>query len=279
MATAAPPASGAPNTLDAEALWYRLRGCVPNLVVLPEVDSTHAMAVRLVSSFSRDEEAELDDTVILTHSQTAGQGRDGRLWQSPPGGLYLTWLRSGIAAELLPLLPVCTAVAGLDALAATGIDTAVIKWPNDLLIDAHKVGGCLAHARSGPRSWGVVSLGLNLTAVPPVPGAPAHPPTSVQAQLEPSGSPLDLLAVVPNAVHGFVSGLERALTAPPAALQRWRDRLIHNQGDAMTVRRADGSVITGLFRGTTEHGLLRLEHNGRELEVAAGDVVDTEATG
>ncbi len=274
MASHARPASDASDTLDVEKLWRRLRTSVRNIVALPEVDSTHAMGIRLVDSFAADEEAALEPTLILAGSQTAGQGRDGRTWQSPVGGLYLTWLRSGLSSSLLQLLPVCTAVAGLDALAASGIDGAAVKWPNDLLVDGHKVGGCLVHVRSGAATWVVVSIGINLTSQPELNDSPAYPPTSVETQLSGTHGSLDLGRTIPSAVRAFADSLHDALVDPTRSLTRWRQALVHRVGETITIRRSRASTISGTFLGTTEQGILRVRHNDEELQIAAGDVID-----
>jgi biotin-(acetyl-CoA carboxylase) ligase len=58
-----------------------------------EVDSTNLVAARLVASWGEDDEgARLADTLVLAGRQSGGRGRGGKVWVSPAGGLYASWL-------------------------------------------------------------------------------------------------------------------------------------------------------------------------------------------
>lgn len=89
-------------------------------------------------------------TVVMATAQSSGRGQRGRLWQSPPGGLYLS-----LALE--PDWPV-THAAQLTCLSAWGITTALnnlglpiqIKWPNDLFFEGKKLGGILTETKVTP---------------------------------------------------------------------------------------------------------------------------------
>ena len=86
-------------------------------------------------------------TVVIAKAQSSGRGQRGRIWHSPPGGLYLS-----LALE--PDWPV-THAAQLTCLSAWGIATALnnlglpvqIKWPNDLFFEGKKLGGILTETK------------------------------------------------------------------------------------------------------------------------------------
>ena len=86
-------------------------------------------------------------TVVIAKAQSSGRGQRGRIWHSPPGGLYLS-----LALE--PNWPV-THAAQLTCLSAWGIATALnnlglpiqIKWPNDLFFEGKKLGGILTETK------------------------------------------------------------------------------------------------------------------------------------
>ncbi len=103
------------------------------------------------------------DLVLIAELQTTGKGRRGRVWTAPPGaGLTMSVLldtpevplsrRSWIGAiGGLCLVHAVTTVTGLSA---------VVKWPNDLLVDGRKSAGLLAEATGG----GVIlGMGLNVS--------------------------------------------------------------------------------------------------------------------
>lgn len=112
-------------------------------------------------------------SLCLCEEQTAGRGRLGRSWVSPPGaGLWQSLLlRPDLPPERAPLLTFCAALAMSDALRKTaGID-ARIKWPNDLVCGGKKICGILLEAAMEAErvDWVVIGVGLNVRpeAVPP----------------------------------------------------------------------------------------------------------------
>ena len=112
-----------------------------------------------------------EGTVLIAGEQTAGRGRMGRSFYSPPGsGLYLSLLlRPQLPAAEAVRLTACAAVAVAEAVEAlSGLETQ-IKWVNDVLIGGKKICGILTEGsldiESGRLSWAVVGIGVN-TAVP-----------------------------------------------------------------------------------------------------------------
>lgn len=100
-----------------------------------------------------------EGTCVWAERQTAGRGRSGRAWVSPPGGVYLSViLRPSRPSVELPQL---TLVAGLAAAEAihelTGLPAA-IRWPNDVLLHDRKLVGILTEARHSA----VIGLGINV---------------------------------------------------------------------------------------------------------------------
>ncbi|GLQ49371.1 biotin--[acetyl-CoA-carboxylase] ligase [Dyella flava] len=111
-----------------------------------------------------------DFSIVMAETQTAGRGRRGRTWLSPPGlNLYVSCLKrfeAGFAA--LSGLSLATGVIVLRALHALGIDGARLKWPNDVLADGGKLAGILVELSGeyqGPCA-AIVGIGLNLRLTP-----------------------------------------------------------------------------------------------------------------
>src|SRR4051795_12491243 len=96
-------------------------------------------------------------TLVTAAEQTAGRGRQGRSWVTPPGTAIAA---SVVLREFDDLLPLR---AGL-AVADLAGDSALVKWPNDVLLDGRKVAGILVEARAP--DWAVVGIGVNVTGVP-----------------------------------------------------------------------------------------------------------------
>lgn len=93
-------------------------------------------------------------TLVTADEQSAGRGRQGRVWTAPARSAVLMSL---VLRELDELLPIAAAVAVAEALPAG----AAIKWPNDVWIDRRKVAGVLIEARPQD-GWAVIGVGLNV---------------------------------------------------------------------------------------------------------------------
>jgi BirA family biotin operon repressor/biotin-[acetyl-CoA-carboxylase] ligase len=125
-----------------------------------ETGSTNSDAVALATAGAPH------GTLVTAGAQHAGRGRQGREWTAPPGQALLMSVVLRSFDELLPLR------AGLAAAEAAG-PRALVKWPNDVLLDGRKVGGVLAEAfpRAGSA---VVGVGINVAvqpgSLPPVVG-------------------------------------------------------------------------------------------------------------
>src|SRR5688572_27863023 len=89
--------------------------------------------------------------VVAADQQTAGRGRRGSTWVSPPGaGLYFSFvarLRDFGATARTPALSLLTLAAGVgvrEGVADASGLRADLKWPNDLLVGTRKLAGILA---------------------------------------------------------------------------------------------------------------------------------------
>jgi BirA family biotin operon repressor/biotin-[acetyl-CoA-carboxylase] ligase len=126
---------------------------------------------------------------VLAMRQTRGRGRRGRRWSSCAGNLHLSalFLLDGRCRDILPFIPLGTALAAVRVLASHTRETVGVKWPNDLMLGDRKCGGILAESRSTSGAAVipvVVGIGLNLNAKPGdfpealrgIAGVPAPPP-------------------------------------------------------------------------------------------------------
>ncbi len=133
-----------------ETRFLSIRGRKLRLIRYDNVASTQRVARELPV-----------ETVVIAHSQTAGRGRYGREWISPPGGMY-----ASIVLTPDPLLPLRAGVAIVAALSAYGIN-ARLKWPNDVTVRGKKIAGILIE--SNPKKM-ILGIGVNIRAAP-IPGA------------------------------------------------------------------------------------------------------------
>ncbi|HZI13087.1 MAG TPA: biotin--[acetyl-CoA-carboxylase] ligase [Myxococcus sp.] len=123
--------------------------------------STNEVAFRLAQDGAEHGE------VVVAEQQTAGKGRRGRVWVSPPGlNLYFSAiLRPELPPQRAPELTLVAAVALAEALREFGTEAA-IKWPNDVQLEGRKVAGILTELSAEPERvhFVVVGVGVNLNA-------------------------------------------------------------------------------------------------------------------
>ena len=85
-----------------------------------------------------------EGTVVIAEAQTQGKGRAGRTWHSPQGGLYMTAILE--PTRNTGLIPLMAGVAVAETIKyELGLE-ALLKWPNDILIDCKKLGGVLVES-------------------------------------------------------------------------------------------------------------------------------------
>ncbi|HSC28804.1 MAG TPA: biotin--[acetyl-CoA-carboxylase] ligase [Vicinamibacterales bacterium] len=218
-----------------------------------------------------------EGTIVIAAAQTAGRGRLGRTWHSPPdAGLYVSVIcREGRAA---PLLALGAGVAVADGItAATGLPVE-IKWPNDIVLPVgaasnrrRKLAGVLAEAASGAGAVQhvVVGFGVNLrpSAYPPDVAARA---TSLEAEL---GRPVDagrllveILAVLAQAIGKLSAGDSRAIVERCRAL---------SPGASGSPVEFDSTLgrQAGVTAGIAEDGALLVRFGDRVERIIAGELV------
>jgi len=243
---------------------------VENCVLFEVADSTHAMARRIIAEM--DEESQnLGSTLIIADRQSEGEGRGGRSWDSPPGGLYLSWLRSGVTAETIARLPMLAAAAAVEAVKVIGVSGTSIKWPNDILVEGHKLAGILVFARHGDISWVTVGLGVNLETAPAIEKGVGLPATSVVELLGPG----DVDAWRHTLICTFIDRLDHFMVEPDAGLEEWRKLLIQRSGDTVNVRLSSGATVAGTLVDLTEEGFLKIKVDGTERVITGGDIIES----
>ncbi len=131
-------------------------GCIARVLSYEELPSTNAEARRLAHLNAPS------GTVVVARRQTQGRGRLDRIWESPEGGLYFSLLLRPPASAPLTLLPLVSALAVTSTLEEYGVP-AVIRWPNDVLVDGKKAAGILLELESaGGSHFVILGFGLNL---------------------------------------------------------------------------------------------------------------------
>jgi birA, biotin-[acetyl-CoA-carboxylase] ligase region len=238
------------------------------------LDSTNDEAMRLALAGAPAFDA------VSAASQTAGRGRHGRAWASPPGvGLYVSViLRPRVAPDLLPLSTLLAGIAAAEAIRGTSGADAKIKWPNDILINGRKTAGLLCEADfTSAVPIVIAGLGVNVNTLPQdLPARAIYPATSIFAETQLRNDPATLLDAWIERLRFWIASIESD-PAASALISRWNE-LDALRGEHLRVSLADGTAIEGVESGTDPEGhlLLRLS-DGALFPVMAGDIAKTSA--
>ena len=222
---------------------------------------------------------------VVSAHQSAGMGRRGQAWQTPPGNLAATLL---LASDLAPArLATLGFVAGLALEAALarscGPQTSIkiagdearsgrkrftLKWPNDVLADGAKLAGILlgTEAVSPTRRAVVIGIGVNVVHVPKGLPYPTACLATVGCEADAESLFLTLSAEWVRAYdlwagEGGFSAIRELWLARAAGL-----------GGAVAIR-TDGGVTRGTFETIDEHGQLVVQgEGGATHRISAGEV-------
>jgi len=150
------------------------------IIYLAEVDSTNSYCMREVASLA-------SGTFVVADSQTAGRGRLGRAWHSPPGcNLYVSIILKPPFQRLNPaVLPQTASLAAYNTVRDYGVQDVWIKWPNDVYVGDRKLAGVLTESRvvAGVVEAVVTGIGINLNMSPAELAVIDKPATALGAQL------------------------------------------------------------------------------------------------
>ncbi len=212
--------------------------------------------------------------IVVADAQTAGRGRLGRSWASPPGrSLYLSIVvRAPLPLARLAPLTLAVGIGACDAVRAEGVTSAALKWPNDLVIApaGRKLAGILCE--SAGEGAVIVGIGVNLNgAAHDLPPEIAHRATTIADEL---GRWVDRAAFTERLLGELEPWIDRFVTGGvPAIAAAWEARM------AATLRlRVDrvgpaGLPVVGVALGLDRDGGLRLrDDQGVVHRVIAGEI-------
>jgi BirA family biotin operon repressor/biotin-[acetyl-CoA-carboxylase] ligase len=193
-------------------------------------------------------------TVVVALEQTAGRGREGRVWQSPPGGAWVAvLLRPRTAA--LGIVSIRAGLVLADVVDdLLGAPVTRLKWPNDVLLEDRKLAGVLCEGRwqGDALQWLAVGVGVNVANDIP---QPLRGTAIALAERLPHVRCIDLLDHLVPALPRLAtdgSGLSESECAAYAARDWLRDRVLRRPvaGRAVGLR-SDGALLVGTAAAST----------------------------
>jgi BirA family biotin operon repressor/biotin-[acetyl-CoA-carboxylase] ligase len=216
--------------------------------------------------------------VMLAETQTAGRGRDGRPWVSPPDvNLYFTLIirpQPGSLRSLSYVTPLAIAEALEQVAAAREKSLRVdLKWPNDALIDGRKVAGVLIETTSTPEEdlVALVGVGINVNLEPRAYPEIAGIATSLREAL---GFEVPRELVLAAFCDQFERLYEEACSGSRKPFEAWKQRLV-TLGSEVSAS-GGGRALRGVALDVNEDGALLIETpDGARHPVESGDVTLT----
>jgi len=191
----------------------------------------------------------------MAETQTGGRGRYGRVWQSPKGNLYVSFVFESdpIRDQYLSFL---TGLALAESLPEFDVR---LKWPNDVLLDGKKVAGILLE-NCGDKI--IVGIGVNLISNPTK--NMLYPTANLGAQLSPIGLVKRLMIQYEALFDVFEKKGFKKIRA------RWLDLAV-GVGDSISVHLPTEEVM-GIFEGISMEGALLIKQGKTVRSITAGDV-------
>jgi BirA family biotin operon repressor/biotin-[acetyl-CoA-carboxylase] ligase len=225
--------------------------------------------------------------VIFTHRQTAGRGQQGRVWYAPAGVMTASFVMDRLPLVGLPGLSLAAGIAvirAVEELLPNLQNVLQIKWPNDVLIQQHKLAGVLCETTSrssAARTRVVVGVGLNRAvdfAQVGLDQATVGNAISLHEVAPPPDELLllerlryHLLQVSEKFINAEIDRNSKAETHLTEFLPelRQRDALL---GHTITLQQADTS-FSGQAMGIDAEGRLILQLPDRRVHVSSGHVL------
>ncbi len=223
--------------------------------ILPQAASSNTLLLQRAGP-----DAAPGGSVLVVELQTAGRGRMGRTWRSGLGSTLtfsLLW-RFDCGLNALSGLSLAVGVAIARALNGLGAQDVRLKWPNDILTEQGKLGGVLIEAQGdmlGPSAV-VIGIGLNCSLPGNLADRIDQPAGALDELCQDMPTRNRLLAAVLQELAGALRQFAQSGFA--AFGGEWERYHIH-QNQPVQLRMADGSIVTGIARGVSGSGELRLE--------------------
>ena len=199
---------------------------------------------------------------VIALQQTAGKGQWGRSWQSSLGGLYLS-----VAINVdIPLDQsfhlIMTSAWGIAKILRIYNIPIFLKWPNDLILRNHKLGGIKIETRTNKETIKSAVIGVGINWNNPVPELGINLQSYFQTQQQQSITCLEQLTAI--TISGVLFGYQHYLEIGSQQMLVNYKKLLISMSQEVTVNNSPG-IVTGI----TDKGELqvRLQSSGASIEL------------
>ncbi len=222
-----------------------------------EIDSTNR--------YLKDNYSDIDDLTFVTADyQSAGRGRNQRIWDSQPGTnlLFSLLIRDPEFYPAYKSLSMLSAYSVLQTLQDYGMENVMIKWPNDVYVGDRKICGILLESVIREKmECLIIGIGLNVNQ-DSFNGEYIHPPVSMKLILNRT---IDISELKQKCFTNLLTNLELLKKGHDFHKEISRYDYLKNR----TVYH-DGHEY--LVMGINDDYSLKLSSNGQVIDVEAGEI-------
>ena len=229
-------------------------------------DSTNTRLQELANAGAKE------GTVVISEEQTAGQGRNGRNWNSPKGeGIFLSMLlRPEFKPRYASMVTLVTALAVCSALEKNGVEHLFIKWPNDIVASGKKLCGILTKMSTDAESiqYIIVGLGINVNQKNFHPEI-AEIATSLYLETKEEKSQVNIIA---DFLSSFETYYEQFRLTKDLSLlkEEYNQKLVHRNSMVRIIEEGREKNVKALE--INEKGELLVEEQGQIRTIIAGEI-------
>lgn len=215
-----------------------------------------------------------EGALVVAEEQTGGRGRRGRSYFSPPGGIWFSLLlRPPLPPRLAPVISLAAGVVLAEVVTELGLQSILLRWPNDVLIGGRKLSGILAEMSAEPDQLHFVIMGMGINANmerEAFPDELRSLATSLKMEMRKRVNRVEVLCKVLEKLEKYYFQLLEK--GPSTILAAWKS-FPNMLGKPVKVTTLEGNyegVATGL---DDEGALLIMDKTGEERKLFAGDVL------
>ena len=229
-------------------------------------DSTNTRLQELANAGAKE------GTVVISEEQTAGQGRNGRNWNSPKGeGIFLSMLlRPEFKPRYASMITLVTALAVCSALGKNGVERLFIKWPNDIVASGKKLCGILTKMSTDAEAiqYIIVGLGINVNQKNFHPEI-AKIATSLYIETKEEKSQVNIIA---DFLSAFETYYEQFRITKDLSLlkEEYNQKLVHRNSMVRIIEEGREKTVKALE--INEKGELLVEEQGQIRTIIAGEI-------
>lgn len=203
---------------------------------------------------------------VVAEAQTSGRGQRGASWVSNAGEnltMSIVFPNPSVDIKDQFLLSASTGIAVLNTLNDLKIKSVKLKWPNDIMAANYKVGGILIENILSRGSIGasIIGLGLNVNQLE-FPGLPKA--SSLQTLAGKKFELEELRNLIIQNLQTKISYL--ANSSSERILENYED-VLFRRNKVSTFELANGKLFSGIIKGITPTGLLKVEVEDENLEI------------